>query len=162
MEAVDATVERLRQMQREGYLLYDSDQYLDDIKRFVRNLPTTWRDKNDGVCDSPNLYFAVLPNGEFAPCCDYRMNSGIPTYTKDFPRIYRERGFRKEVYDLVAPCEGCMYGSYPEMTISMRFMKAKLQRLRTFVTAQPGKNWPLSYEQVLKIAETIRGRRLNV
>jgi MoaA/NifB/PqqE/SkfB family radical SAM enzyme len=161
-EAVDATVERLRQMQREGYLLYDSDQYLDDIKRFVRNLPTTWRDKNDGVCDSPNLYFAVLPNGEFAPCCDYRMNSGIPTYTKDFPRIYRERGFRKEVYDLVAPCEGCMYGSYPEMTISMRFMKAKLQRLRTFVTAQPGKNWPLSYEQVLKIAETIRGRRLNV
>lgn len=50
-----------------------------------------------------------------------------------------------------------MYGSYPEMTIAMRFLRAKLQRVRTFFTAPPEKTgWPLSYEQLLDIAEKIR------
>ncbi len=48
-------------------LLFDSDQYLDDIKRFVRAESITWRSHNNNVCDTPNLYFALLPNGEFAP-----------------------------------------------------------------------------------------------
>jgi hypothetical protein len=49
-----------------------------------------------------------------------------------------------------------MYGSYPEMTISMRYMAAKLQRVGTFLTSPPEKNWPLSYEQLLTLAEEIR------
>jgi hypothetical protein len=153
---VDSLIERIRDMRHQGYLLYDSDQYLDDIKRFVRNEPTTWRNKNNGVCDSPNLYFAVLPNGEFAPCCDYRMNEPILTYANDFPKIYWEGNFREKVAEITVPCEGCMYGSYPEMTISMRFMAAKVQRLQTFFTAPPQKEWPLNYEQLLEIAESIR------
>jgi molybdenum cofactor biosynthesis enzyme MoaA len=155
--AVDAVVERVRAMQKEGFLLYDSDQYLDDIKRFVRGEPTTWRSRNAGVCDSPNLYFALLPNGDFAPCCDYRLSRPLPAYAPDFPALYRERAFRASVHDVVARCEGCMYGSYPEMTISMRYLAAKLQRVRTFLTAPPPKdNWPLSYDQLLELARTIR------
>ena len=155
--AVDALIERVRAMQKEGFLLYDSDQYLDDIKRFVRGEPTTWRSRNQGVCDSPNLYFALLPNGDFAPCCDYRLAHGVPAYAPDFPRVYREREFRASVHDVVAPCEGCMYGSYPEMTISMRYLAAKLQRVRTFLTAPPAKdNWPLTYEALLGLARSIR------
>ena len=46
---VDTLIERVRKMQSQGYLLYDSDQYLDDIKRFVRDIPTTWRKKNKGI-----------------------------------------------------------------------------------------------------------------
>lgn len=154
-DAVDRVVERVRSMREEGYLLYDSDQYLDDIKRFVKHIPTTWRNKNNGVCDSPNLYFAVLPNGDFAPCCDWRMPGGIHTYGKDFPRVYHDSVFRRDVFAITSSCSGCMYGSYPEMTISMRFWKAKLQRMKTFVTSPAPKNWPLTYESMLKTATDI-------
>jgi molybdenum cofactor biosynthesis enzyme MoaA len=155
--AVDAVIERVRAMQKEGFLLYDSDQYLDDILRFVRDQPTTWRDRNGGVCDSPNLYFALLPNGDFAPCCDYRLAEPVPAYAPDFPAIYKDARFRKTVGDVVGACEGCMYGSYPEMTISMRFLAAKLQRVKTFLTAPPAKsNWPLSYPELLELARGIR------
>jgi len=154
---VDDVIERVRQMRREGYLLYDSDQYLDDIKRFVRKEPTTWRDKNRGVCDSPNLYFAILPNGDFAPCCDYRLPEATSTFSPDFPRVYTDARFRGRVHDVVAPCEGCMYGSYPEMSIAMRFLAAKLQRVKTFITAPVDKGiWPLTYENLLEIAAAIR------
>lgn len=153
---VDGIVERVRQMRKEGYLLFDSDQYLDDIKRFVRNEPITWRSKNGNVCDTPNLYFALLPNGEFAPCCDHRLTNSYPAYDPAFPAVYRDKVWREEVAQVTRACDGCMYGSYPEMTISMRFMAAKLQRVGTFLTSPPAKNWPLTYEELLDIARGIR------
>jgi MoaA/NifB/PqqE/SkfB family radical SAM enzyme len=155
-DAVDHLLERVRAMRDEGYLLFDSDQYIDDIKRFVRGNPITWRRHNGNVCDTPNLYFALLPNGNFAPCCDYRLKGSYAAYAPDFPRLYRDRVFRKDVRDVASACGGCMYGSYPEMTISMRFLAAKLLRVRTFVTSPPKKNWPLSYEDLLERAERIR------
>jgi MoaA/NifB/PqqE/SkfB family radical SAM enzyme len=159
---VDTVIERVRVMRDEGYLLYDSDQYLDDIKRFVRNEPTTWRGKHNGVCDSPNLYFAILPNGDFAPCCDWRMPQAVHTYARDFPKIYRDSHFRRDVYAITSACKGCMYGSYPEMTISMRFWKAKLQRIKTFVTNSPPKNWPITYDSMVHIAEDILAEKRSV
>jgi MoaA/NifB/PqqE/SkfB family radical SAM enzyme len=155
--AVDELIERVRAMRGEGYLLYDSDQYLNDIKRFVRGQETTWRSHNDGVCDSPNLYFALLPNGEFSPCCDHRTENAYPVYDDGFPVLYRKPAWRQEVRRITASCEGCMYGSYPEITIAMRFLQAKIQRVRTFFTAPPEKTaWPLSYEDLLDLAERIR------
>lgn len=156
---VDALVERVRAMRREGFLLYDSDQYLDDIKRFAANEPTAWRDKHGGVCDSPNLYFAVLPNGDFAPCCDHRIPSQIHTYDPKFPEIYRDKVFRDEVLRVTKACPGCMFGSYPEMTIAMRYLAAKWDRVKLFLAAPPAKKWPVSYEQMLAIAERIRTER---
>jgi molybdenum cofactor biosynthesis enzyme MoaA len=153
---VNQLIERIRAMRQEGYLLYDSDQYLDDIKRFAAEQATTWRQKNDNVCDSPNLYFAVLPNGNFAPCCDWRLGSDIATYDAKFPEIYRSKVFRDEVLKITKPCSGCMYGSFPEMTIAMRYLKAKMERIKTFITSPPPKNWPVTYEQMLTIAERIR------
>lgn len=153
---VDAVIERVRAMRKEGYLLYDSDQYLDDIKRFVRNQATTWRSHNNGVCDSPNLYFALLPNGEFAPCCDHRLSAGYPAYAAEFPALYRNKIWREEVAQVTRGCDGCMYGSYPEITISMRYIAAKFQRIGTFLTSPPDKKWPISYEELLTLAEKIR------
>ncbi len=157
LPAVDAVVERVRALRRAGALLYDSDQYLDDIKRFAAGQPTTWRDRNGGVCDSPNLYFAVLPNGDFAPCCDHRIGRAVSCAAPDFPRIYRERVFRQAVREVTAACSGCMYGSYPEMSIAMRFLKAKFERLKLFLVAPPAKPWPLDYERLLATAARIRG-----
>jgi MoaA/NifB/PqqE/SkfB family radical SAM enzyme len=153
---VDALLNEVREARRAGYLIYDSDQYLDDISRFVKQEPTTWRSKNGGVCDSPNLYFAVLPNGHFAPCCDHRIKQSVPVFGDSFPTVYREHAFRQLVREVTEACSGCMYGSYPEMTISMRFLKATLERIKLFVTKPPKKNWPISYEEMLSIAERIR------
>lgn len=156
---VDQIVERVRKMRKEGFLLFDSDQYLDDIKRFVRGEAITWRSHNNNVCDTPNLYFALLPNGEFAPCCDHRLPKSYPTYQRDFPTTYRSNSWREEVAQITRSCDGCMYGSYPEMTIAMRFLAAKLQRVGTFLTSPPEKNWPVSYEQLLEIAGKIRAEK---
>ncbi|MBS0662180.1 MAG: radical SAM protein [Verrucomicrobia bacterium] len=153
---VDRLIERVRAMRREGFLLYDSDQYLDDIKRFAAETPTTWRQKHDGVCDSPNLYFAVLPNGDFAPCCDHRIPGHIHCYDRNFPEVYRSKVFRDEVLRVTRPCSGCMYGSYPEMTISMRYLAAKWERAKLFLASPPPKKWPVSYEEMVAHAERIR------
>lgn len=155
---VDALIERVREMQGEGYLLYDSHQYLDDVKRFVRGEDTTWRSRHGNVCDSPNLYFAVLPNGDFAPCCDHRLVTPVSTASAGFPKLFRSQLFRKDVHDVVSRCEGCMYGSYPEMTISMRFASAMLQRFQTFMSKPIVKdNWPLTERDLLEIAAGIIG-----
>ena len=156
---VNTLVERVRAMRHEGFLLYDSDQYLDDVKRFAAGDPTTWRQKNAGVCDSPNLYFAVLPNGDFAPCCDHRIPSQIHTYDADFPKIYRDKVFRDEVLRVTKACQGCMFGSYPEMTIAMRYLAAKWDRVKLFLAAPPVKKWPFTYEKLVEIAERIRNER---
>jgi len=154
-DEADRLLERVRRMRKQGFLLYDSDQYIDDIKKFIRNQATSWRSKNKNVCDSPNLYFALLPNGNFAPCCDFRLPKQYPAYSPDFPKVYLDAAFREEVHDVVSKCDGCMYGSYPEITISMRFLAAKLQRTKTFLTSPPEKKWPFTYEELLEKAERI-------
>ena len=127
-----------------------------NIKLFIRDEKITWRRENDNICDSPNLYFALLPNGEFSPCCDFRLKNSYPAYSKEFPKIYRDKIFRDEVKKVTSICEGCMYGSYPEISISMRFLYAKIQRIQNFFTKQPKKNWPLNYEQIIDIAKSVQ------
>jgi MoaA/NifB/PqqE/SkfB family radical SAM enzyme len=156
---VDQVIERVRAMRKAGYLLYDSDQYLDDIKRFAAEKPTTWRSKHGDVCDSPNLYFAVLPNGAFAPCCDHRLPTSIYTYSPEFPAVYHSQAFRSDVRKITGACGGCMYGSYPEMTISMRYMAATFERIKLFLASPPAKHWPVSYESMLATAERIRSEQ---
>ena len=46
-----SVIEDAKRMRNEGSNLYDSDEYLDDIYRFLTNQPIRWRDKNSGVCD---------------------------------------------------------------------------------------------------------------
>lgn len=155
-------IERVRNMRKEGFLLYDSDQYLDDIKRFINDDDITWRSKNKNICDSPNLYFAILPNGEFSPCCDFRIKNSYPLYDKEFIKNYKSKKFKEEVTAVTSSCDGCMYGSYPEITISMRFLAAKIQRAKTFFDPRKqNKNWPLTYEELLSIAEKIQKESLS-
>jgi hypothetical protein len=49
-----------------------------------------------------------------------------------------------------------MYGSYPEMTIAMRYLAAKWERAKLFIASPPPKKWPVSYEEMLTLAERIR------
>ncbi|GAJ01134.1 unnamed protein product, partial [marine sediment metagenome] len=110
------------------------------------------------VCDSPNLYFVVLPNGEFAPCCDHRLRTSIFTYSDDFVKQYKKKTFGDEVRNVTGSCIGCMFGSFPEITISMRFLAAQIQRAKIFFTSPPKKNWPISYEQMHDQIDNIKNK----
>lgn len=157
---VTALLERLREMKREGALLYDSDEYLEDIRRFAAHEPIHWRRRNDEVCDSPGLYFAILPDGRFSVCCDHRLpGSPVPAYADDFPEVYRDSAFRERVERVAAACPGCMFGSYPEITITARYWSAAFERVRVFVGGAPRRNWPLSEAQLKEIATEVLAAR---
>ena len=84
------------------------------------------------------------------------------TYDDNFPEIYKNKIWRKEVANVTSKCEGCMYGSYPEITISMRFLAAKIQRIKTFFISPPEKNWPISYEKLIEIALETKEKYKNI
>ena len=145
---------QIEKLKKNKMLIYDSKQYLEDIIRFSLGEKTTWRSKNDNVCDSPNLYFAILPNGSFAPCCDHRLKNSINVYDRDFPKVFKSSEFKNRVIDKVSSCVGCMYGSYPEITISSRFLSAQIQRFNTFFISKKKKSWPLNYDNVISLANS--------
>ena len=154
---VRAVLDQVRAMKRQGFNLYDSDEYLDDIYRYVTGDTIRWRRRNEGVCDSPNLYFAIQPNGEMAVCCDYRLGQSYPVYDPEFPAWYRERRMFPEAHAIARACSGCMYGSFPEITISARFARPMLERARLFLQGGPKRRLiPMSAEEMAELAATTR------
>lgn len=119
---------RLTEMKRQGYNLFDSDKYLNSLFYFIEHNKPNWR-KND-VCDSPNLYFAILPNGDFAVCCDHRYQGRLSVADPNFPKIFRSTDFRSRVSQTTTACTGCNYGSYPEITLSVRDRDAVIDRMK--------------------------------
>jgi molybdenum cofactor biosynthesis enzyme MoaA len=114
---------------RAGLNIFDSEAYIRSMFYFLRNNSPNWR--KDGVCDSPSLYFAILPNGDFAVCCDHRFQGRLSVADDRFPEIYRSNEFRDAVMPTVTACSGCNYGSYPEVTLSVRDPRAIGERIKT-------------------------------
>lgn len=153
---VDEVLAECVALRRAGHLLYDSPEYLENVRRFIRREPVTWRRRNDGVCDSPGLYFAVRPNGDLQPCCDHVLRESYPVWHPDFPRWYRDTELRGAVHAITSQCGGCMYGSFPEMTITARWPLTTLRRSALFLGGTTArKPWPLSSEQLLEIIDGI-------
>lgn len=150
-------LQRLKRMQKQGYLLYDSQQYLDDIYRFVAGEPVEWRKRNGGVCDSPNLYFAVAPNGMLKTCCDFEALKTFSVYDDDFPKRYFDGDVHAAVYPVTQACDGCMYGSYPEITISARYVKPMIERFHYF-NLSPPRLQKLSAGEMRELAADILAR----
>jgi len=136
---------------KKDYNLYDSDEYLDDVEKFLLNKPVDWRKKNNDICDSPNLYFAISPSGSLKTCCDYEATKNIFVYGDDFPDLYHSGKIQEIVYPITKSCNGCMYGSYPEITITARYVKAFFERIKYF-NYKPPKIKKLSNEQLQLIA----------
>ena len=136
---------------KKDYNLYDSDEYLDDVEKFLLNKPVDWRKKNNDICDSPNLYFAISPSGSLKTCCDYEATKNIFVYRDDFPDLYHSGKIQEIVYPITKSCNGCMYGSYPEITITARYVKAFFERIKYF-NYKPPKIKKLSNEQLQLIA----------
>jgi hypothetical protein len=147
---------RLKQKKKEGYLLYDSDDYLDSIGEFVTTGKPNWR--RDGVCDSPGLYFAVMPDGRFAPCCDHVLPEDVFVYDPTFPSVYRSRSFREKVKAIVVQCPGCNFGSYPEMTLTVRRLATLKERVRLQVRTKRHKLKPVEEDELLVLMKGIRSQ----
>jgi len=161
MPGVEAIFARLEQMRVKGHSLFDSTTFLKSSLQFIKTGRPTWR-KND-VCDSPNLYFAIRPNGDFAVCCDYHLE-GKPASLcdPDFPGIFRSREFRERVGRTTRACQGCHYGSYPEMTISVRDWSAMADRIKLNFRAERGGIRPFEYDELIKVMDEIRSRQPEV
>lgn len=149
-------IERLKSKKKEGYNLFDSDDYLDSIYHFISTGSPNWRHK--GVCDSPNLYFAILPDGKFAPCCDYRLDEDIYVSDPDFPKIYKSNEFRKKVRGITEKCSGCNFGSFPEMSLSARSLSTIRERVALQFKAKASGLRPIGEEEIFDIISEIRKR----
>ena len=154
-EEVDLVIARIREMKSAGYNIYDSDQYIDDLQHFVKKEPITWRNRNGGVCDAGSLYFAVMPDGTLAPCCDWRLDEEVFVNSSKFVADYKKGAFIGQIQEKSNSCSGCLYGSYPEITISARFAKAALERTRLFLAESRAEIKNLSPEELTKLAHKI-------
>ena len=126
--ALETLRSRIIEMKDRGFNVFDSHAYIDSTFYFLEHNRPNWR--HDDVCDSPNLYFAILPNGDFAPCCDHRYPARLSVAADDFPYLYRSPEFKSSVYSIAKACRGCNFGSYPEVTLAVRNAKATLSRAR--------------------------------
>lgn len=153
-------IERLKSKKKEGYNLFDSDDYLDSIYYFVTTGSPNWRKNN--ICDTPNLYFAILPDGRFAPCCDFRLKRDIYLYDKNFPEIYKSKEFRSEVKEIAKKCRGCNFGSFPEMTLSARSFNTIKERIILQLKAKSKGLKPIDEKRIFEIIEEIRNKYKDI
>jgi len=160
-ESVRGVLEQVKRMRGQGYNVYDSDEYIDDIYRYITRQPIRWRRRNGNVCDSPNLYFAIQPNGDMSVCCDYRLPNAYPVYHQDFPQWFHGRAMFDEALSVTQQCTGCMYGSFPEISVSARFFKPMMRRAQLFLlSGHAGRKLkPLSVDEMVGVASAIRANR---
>lgn len=147
-------VERLKIKKKQGALLFDSDAYLDSMYNYIVSGETTWR--HNAVCDSPGVYFAILPDGRFAPCCDFRLNDDVWVQDPIFPDIYRSGSFRSKVRKIISQCPGCNFGSFPEMTLSIRSFSALSERIRLSLKLLRAGVKPYSEQELLDIISQLK------
>jgi MoaA/NifB/PqqE/SkfB family radical SAM enzyme len=150
-------LDHILEMKKSGFHVYDSDQFIEDMKHFIKKEPLTWRDRNSGVCDSGSLYFAVMPDGSMAPCCDWRMQSIVQVGSEDFAQRYSRGEFQREISAIAERCNGCLYGSYPEITISARYLRASVERLKLFKVESSNVIKHKSPEELTFLAKKIAG-----
>ena len=152
---IKEVLNELKAMRNNQMNLYDSDEYLDDIYRFIVGYPVKWRKRNNNVCDSPSLYFALDPNGNVNPCCDYKLRESFPAYHPNFPEQFQQKIIHREIYHYTRNCAGCMYGSYPEITMTARYLKPFLERFSFFNLRTKNTLRKMSYKEMIELAAYI-------
>lgn len=125
---LDDLGKELIELKKAGAPLFDSEKFIESSMSFLKGNAPTWR--KDNVCDSPNLYFAIRPNGDFSTCCDYSLRQPPSLKDPNFAELYKKGEIQKreDINKIVKNCGGCHYGSYPEVTISVRDPKAFIER----------------------------------
>jgi len=151
---LESVIEKLISMKKQGYLLFDSIDFLRSSLEFIKKGKPTWR--KDDVCDSPFLYFAVRPNGDMMVCCDWQIpGSQVSLIDTEFPDKYKSKKLISEVQTVTKSCNGCHYGSYPEVTLSVRSFRSFYERAKITVLNRNMLKQK-SYNELIMISEEIK------
>jgi hypothetical protein len=68
-----------------------------------------------------------------------------------------------EAKAVAGACSGCMYGSFPEITISARFLRPMLQRATLFARGGLHRQLKkLTFEEMVELAGTLAPKRSSV
>ena len=149
---------RKRRLRNASYNLYDSDEYLDDIYRFICGEPVQWRKPRGGYA-MPQSHFAIQPNGDMA-VCDYACRDPIRSTTTTFPPC-TATGPCAGRPGIAERCTGCMQG-FPEITISSRFFVPMLARAKLFLASRDHRRLRrLSVEKMTQAARDIALRTVS-
>lgn len=154
IKLIDELFEKLFVMKRKGFNLFDSETYLKSSLYFIKHGAPLWRKK--GICDSPNLYFVILPNGDFSVCCDKRLVNRVSLMDDRFPEIFFDKKFRDEIHEITSKCTGCQYGSYPEMSLMVRDLRTVVERVVMARKVEKNPTRSYSYEELLTIIDEIK------
>jgi MoaA/NifB/PqqE/SkfB family radical SAM enzyme len=149
-----ALLDRLKKRKKQGDHLFDSMEYLNSIRHFVEHGTPSWRKNNQ--CDTPYLYFAIKPDGRFAPCCDHDFIEDVYVYDKDFPKIFRSKSFQSKVINIAKNCSGCNFGSYPEMTLTVRSLSTFIERVRLQFRSSMIRHRTIEDEQLFTLIDSIK------
>lgn len=117
-EKIEILIDKLKKKKSEGANIFPSNKFLSSIINFVNTGVASWR-KND-ICDSPNLYFIIKPDGSFAPCTDQDINEKIYVYNNDFVEKFKSGHIAKITKEITKNCSGCNYSGYPEISLTCR------------------------------------------
>lgn len=156
IQRVAGLIDRLKKRKIKGAPLFDSDDYLDSILHFMMEKTPSWR--KNGICDTPGLYFAIMPDGRFAPCCDHSFEEELYVYDADFPKIYKSRSFREKVRTIAKKCPGCNFGSYPEMTLTMRSFSTFKERVLLQLRSSRKYHHPIEDDSLFSLIENIKAK----
>ena len=147
-------IERMKQRKKSGDNLFDSTEYLDSIVSFIKTSHPSWR--KDNVCDSPNLYFVIRPDGSFAPCCDQDIDEKIYVYNDDFVEKYKSGAITHKTRMITTKCPGCNFGSYPEMTLTARHLSVFAERIKLELHGAKLKHKAYSDDELFEIIARIK------
>jgi MoaA/NifB/PqqE/SkfB family radical SAM enzyme len=156
---LDDLGDELIKLKKSGSPLFDSQKFIESGISFLKGNAPTWR--KNSVCDSPNLYFAIRPNGDFSTCCDYTLRQPPSLKDPSFSKSYNRGDIQKrlDVNSIVKNCSGCHYGSYPEVTLSVRDPKAFMER--SFMLMKFGSNKLKTAQVKSGFVEEIERIKLN-
>jgi cyclic pyranopterin phosphate synthase len=148
--AIDKVYSELIRMKKEGYLIYNSSRFLRETSDYLRYKKIHWK------CDSPNLYFAISPSGNFLPCVD--LNSDINILDQDFLKNFSQGIPQNQIRQKVDACEGCMYACWPEFTYLMRDWHTLVEQIKQFSLSLRCRSKPFSDQEIkLMVAKLENG-----
>ena len=153
LRIVDDVV-HMKMQPRLRHVVFSPLSYLEQFKVFMNDGTTHWRERfNSGVCDSPNLYFAVKPDGCFAICHEYGTMRDVFVQDAEFPS--RFDSLLEETRAVRKACPGCLYGCYPVYTAAFHSLRhfVRLLSASRLTRVRPK---ALSSEEILQLAETHR------
>lgn len=156
-EKIEKLIQQLHERKKTGDNIFDSTMYLDSIVTFIETKHPSWR--YNGICDSPNLYFVIKPDGSFSPCCDHDLDHKVYVYDESFPQVYKSLSFKNEVKNITAHCPGCNFGSYPEMTLTCRHLGTFIERARLELRSSRMKQKAYTDEELFGIIDDIRNKK---